>query len=73
MAQKKLNSKQGIQPIFICTKIDNRHRRCEKKVDFLAKFFLFACLKIPVKKHCRQRRDYHGSLPSSPYLPSFAS
>lgn len=40
MAQKKLNSKQGIQLIFICPKIDNRHQRGEKKVDFLAKFFL---------------------------------
>lgn len=46
MAQKKLNPKQGIQLIFICPKIDNRHRRGEKKVDFLAKFFLFASLKI---------------------------
>lgn len=73
MAQKKLNPKQGIQPIFICPKIDNRHRRGEKKVDFLEKFFLFACLKILVKNHCRQRHDYHGSLPSTPYFPSFAS
>ena len=34
MAQKKLNPKQGIQPIFICPKINNRHRRGEKRVDF---------------------------------------
>lgn len=34
MAQKKLNPKQGIQPIFICPKIDNRHRRVEKRWIF---------------------------------------
>lgn len=54
MAQKKLNPKQRIQPIFICTKIDNRHRRGEKKVDFLAKFFLFASLKYFVEKPLRE-------------------
>lgn len=26
MAQKKLNPKQGIQPIFICPKIGSRHQ-----------------------------------------------
>lgn len=45
MAQKKLNPKQGIQPIFICPKIDSRHQ-ADLKRGLLALFFLFASLKI---------------------------
>lgn len=72
MAQKKLNPEQGIQPILFVQKSTIAIGEV-KKGRFFATFFLFACLKILVKNHCRQRRDYHGSLPSSPYFPSFAS
>lgn len=71
MAQKKLNPKQGIQPIFICPKIGSRHQA--DKMGIIGIILPFCLLKILVKNHCRQRRDYHGSLPSSPYFPSFAS
>lgn len=45
MTQKKQNPKQGIQPIFICSKIDSRHQ-ADLKRGLLALFFLLACLKI---------------------------
>lgn len=40
MAQKKLNPKQGFQPILIYEKSAVAIREVKKKVDFLAKFFL---------------------------------
>lgn len=69
MAQKKLSSKQGIQPIFIYPKSAVAICEDKKKVDFLALFFLFACLKIFCEKttegigvtttvRCRLRRIF---------------